>query len=62
MLSIVLAWETFKDWLAGTLRVTHWTLHVVLGVLMLLAFSRLFRRPLSSPILLVPIAGSRVDQ
>ena len=56
MLSIVLAWETFKDWLSATVGLSHWDLHVIVGVGLFLAFGRLFRRPLSSLLPLIPVA------
>ena len=49
------SWEAFKDWLSATVHLTHHQLHLVLGVLLLLAFGRLLRRPLGAwlPLLLV---------
>ena len=53
--SVVLGWETFKDWLSGTVRLTHHDLHLLLGLGLTLAFTRLLRRPLGAwlPLLLV---------
>lgn len=56
MLSIVLAWETFKDWLSATVHLTHWDLHVILGLGFFLLFARLLRRPLASFLPLLPVA------
>ena len=56
MLSIVLAWETFKDWLSGAVHLTHWNLHVVFGLTLFLLFARLLRRPLMSFLPLLPVA------
>lgn len=56
MLSIVLAWETFKDWLAATVHLTHWDLHVILGLGLLIGFGRVLRRPLRSFLPLLPVA------
>ena len=56
MLSIVLAWETFKDWLSATVGLTHWDLHVILGLGLFLAFGRLLRRPPTSLLPLLPVA------
>lgn len=56
MLSIVLAWETFKDWLSATAHLTHWDLHVILGLGFFLVFGRLLRRPLTSFLPLLPVA------
>ena len=56
MFEIVLAWEAFKDWLSTTLHLTHWHLHVVVGLVLLVLFGRLMRRPLRSFIPLAPIA------
>ncbi|WP_242097972.1 hypothetical protein [Sphingomonas sp. CROZ-RG-20F-R02-07] len=56
MLSIVLAWETFKDWLSATVHLTHWDLHVILGLAFFFAFGRLLRRPLTAFLPLLPVA------
>ena len=57
MLTIVLAWEDFKDRLSATVHLSHWDLHVILGVALFLVFGRLLRRPLTSflPVLLVAL-------
>ena len=52
---VLLGWEWLKVWLSDSLGVSHSTLHVVAGIALLLLSSHLFRRPLSSPLLLVPI-------
>ena len=49
-------WERAKDWLAATFHVTHWTIHVVVGLALLVVFGRLLRVPLRSPWPLLPIA------
>lgn len=56
MLTIVLAWETFKDWLAATAHLTHWDLHLILGLAFFLIFARLLCRPLTSFLPLLPVA------
>ena len=56
MLPIVLAWETFKDWLSATVHLSHWNLHVILGLASFLLFARLLRRPLTSFVPLIPVA------
>lgn len=56
MLSLVLAWENFKDWLSNTIGLTHWDLHVIIGLVLLIVFGRIMRRPLGSFMPLVPIA------
>ena len=56
VLSIVLAWETFKDWLSATVGLSHWDLHVILGLGFFLAFGRLMRRPLTSFLPILPVA------
>ena len=55
MTFIVESWEAFKDWLSTTVHLTHHQLHLVLGVLLLLAVGRLLRRPLGAwlPLLIV---------
>lgn len=57
MFEIVLAWEAFKDWLSTTLHLTHWHLHIIVGLVLLVLFGRLMRRPLSSFLPLAPIAA-----
>lgn len=56
MLSIVLAWEAFKDWLSATVHLTHWDLHVILGLAFFFGFARLLRRPLTAFLPLLPVA------
>ena len=56
MLSIVLAWETFKDWLSARVHLSHWDLHVIVGLAIFLLFARLLRRPLTSLVPLIPVA------
>ncbi len=56
MLSVVLAWEGFKDWLSATAHLTHWDLHLLLGLGCFVLFARLLRRPLTSFAPLVPVA------
>lgn len=50
-------WEYAKDWLAFTFHVTHWTLHVIVGLGLFLLFKRLLRVPFSSMMPLLPIAA-----
>lgn len=57
MLTIVLAWETFKDWLAATVHLTHWDLHVIFGLAFFFIFGRLLRRPPTSFLPLFPVAS-----
>ena len=57
MFAIVLSWEAFKDWLAATIHVTHWDLHVIVGVSLFKLFGRLTHRPLTSFLPLLPVAG-----
>ena len=56
MLSLVLAWETFKDWLSKTVGLTHWDLHIIIGLALLFGLGRIMRRPLRSFLPLLPIA------
>lgn len=56
MAPVVIAWETFKDWLSATVHLSHWSLHVILGLAFFLLFARALRRPLSSPLPLLPVA------
>jgi hypothetical protein len=55
-MTIILGWEAFKDWLAASLQVTHWTLHVIVGIALFPIFSKLLRKPLRSPVGLLPLA------
>lgn len=57
MFGIVLGWEAFKDWLSGTAHLTHHDLHLILGVLLTLAFGWLLRRPLGSWLPLAIVLG-----
>jgi hypothetical protein len=57
LFDVVLSWENFKDWLSGEIHISHWALHAVIGIPLLLIFSRLMRRPITSPVLLLPVAG-----
>ena len=54
LLTIVLAWETFKDWLSATVGLSHWDLHVIFGLGVFLMVGRLLRRPLTSFLPLLP--------
>ena len=56
MFRIVLAWESFKDWLSASVHLTHWDLHVIVGLLGFFGFGRLMRRPITSSLPIVPIA------
>lgn len=56
MFATVLFWEGAKDWLARTLHVTHWDLHVIAGLMLFVLFGRLLRRPLTSFLPLLPVA------
>ena len=56
MLTIVLAWEAFKDWLAASAHLTHWNLHVILGLGFFVLFALVLRRRLSSFVPLLPVA------
>jgi hypothetical protein len=53
----LLGWEWFKDWLSTTAGLSHHALHVVAGLAILAAGSVIFRRPLSTPWLLLPVAA-----
>jgi hypothetical protein len=53
---IVLAWESFKDWFSFSVHLTHHELHVVIGLVLFLVFSRLFRVSLASFLPLAPVA------
>ena len=55
MFQAVLFWEAAKDWLADTLHLTHWDLHVIVGLLLFVLFAKSFRRPLSSFLPLLPV-------
>jgi hypothetical protein len=50
-------WESFKDWLAAAVHLTHHGLHVVLGLTLTLLFTRLLRLPLDSWQPLAIVAG-----
>lgn len=52
----VLDWERFKDWLSASVHLTHHQLHVVVGLLLFVLAARLLRRPLRSPLPLLPVA------
>jgi hypothetical protein len=56
MLPVVLAWETFKDWLSATVHLSHWDLHVILGLGFYILFARLMRRPFTAFLPLAPVA------
>lgn len=53
---VVLAWESFKDWLSLGVHLTHHELHVVVGLLIFVAAAKLLRRRLSSFVPLLPVA------
>jgi hypothetical protein len=55
MVDVVLAWEAFKIWLTATTGLSHHDYHLMLGVLLTLAFGWLLRRPLGFwlPLLIV---------
>ncbi len=55
--SILLAWETFKDWLSGALGLSHLELHLLAGILLFPFFAAILRRRLISPAPLLPLAG-----
>ena len=52
----VLDWERFKDWLSHSVHLTHHQLHVLVGLLLFVLAARVLRRPLASPLPLVPVA------
>lgn len=54
---VLLGWEAFKDWLSATVHLTHHQLHLTLGLLLFVVFARVMRRPLRSPLPLLPVAG-----
>ena len=52
---VVLLWEATKDFISGTLHVTHHALHIVLGLLLFVLFARISRRSIRSPWPLLPV-------
>lgn len=48
MVRIVLDWEQVKIWLSETTGLSHHDFHLLLGVLLMLAFTRLLRMPLGA--------------
>ena len=56
MFEIILAWEATKVWLARTFHLSHYVIHVFVGIILLFALGRLMRRPLTSFAPLIPIA------
>jgi hypothetical protein len=55
MEQITLTWEGFKDWLSAEASLTHHELHLILGVLLMIVFGRLLRRPIGSWLPLLPV-------
>jgi len=55
MTAAVLEWEKVKGWLSSSTGLTHHDFHLLLGVLLTLAFTRLLRLPLGAwtPLLIV---------
>jgi hypothetical protein len=56
MFRIVLAWEATKEWLSHSFGVSHLTLHLLVGLGLFFLFARLMRRPIASPLPLLPVA------
>src|SRR5581483_4520378 len=56
LFGVVLVWEDFKDWLSDDLHISHWAIHVTIGIPLFLLFARLMRKPLSSALPLIPVA------
>ena len=52
----VLAWERFKDWLSAAVHLSHHQLHVVVGLLLFVAFAHLLRRSVRSVVPLLAVA------
>lgn len=57
MFAVVLAWEATKEWLSAKLHLTHWDLHVLVGLALFVLFAKTMRRPLTSFAPLVPIGA-----
>lgn len=55
MVQIVLEWEAFKVWLSASSGLAHPVIHLIVGVLLTIAFTVLLRVPLGSwrPLLIV---------
>ena len=55
MAAIVESWEIFKDWLSAAVHLSHFQLHVTLGLALTVLIGRLLRKPLGSflPLLIV---------
>lgn len=63
MIALVLDWEAFKVWLTATTGLSHHDWHLLLGVLLTLAFTRLLRLPLGTwPPLLIVLALELVNE
>lgn len=57
MFRIVLAWEATKNWLSSSTSLTHHDLHLIIGVLLTLTFTRIMRLPLGSWLPLIIVLG-----
>ncbi|KQN07397.1 hypothetical protein QP162_20370 [Sphingomonas aurantiaca] len=57
MIALVLDWEAFKVWLTVTTGLSHHDWHLLLGVLLMLGFTRLLRLPLGAWVPLLIVLG-----
>lgn len=53
---VVLAWEDFKVWLSPAVHLTHYQLHVIVGLLLFFGFAFVLRRPPTAVLPLAPVA------
>lgn len=54
---VLLSWETTKDWLSASTGLTHHDFHLVLGVLLTLAITRMLRLPIGAMLPLLMVFG-----